>query len=279
MSKYTTEVRFLCERLAGLDESEGYNSVQTILNNSYDKVFSFDFPIYDEAYRPVLCKKILKHYYTREIGEETVGLWKLRLDTRMNEIMPYYNQLYESALLEFDPLHDTDLSKTYTKTGNSEREGQHQDEENRNGGSNAVTTNENVTENQGTDGNTHTGNNRQWNVFSDTPQGALTRVDEETYLTDARKVTDTISETDAGNFHNNGTESNEGSENRTYEEEVGRNGTYGETINSTDEYVERLVGKSSGVSFSKLLQEYRDTLLNIDVMIINDLADLFMNIW
>ena len=99
MSKYTTEVRYICENYANQTESKGYNSVQNILDNSWDKVFDFDFPIFDENYREPLCKKILKHFYTREIGEETVGLWKLRLDDRMNEIMPYYNQLYESELI------------------------------------------------------------------------------------------------------------------------------------------------------------------------------------
>ena len=104
MAKYTTEVRSICENYANLKESKGYNSIQSILNNSWDKVFDFDFPIFDENYREPLCKKILKHFYTKEIGEETVGLWKLRLDDRMNEIMPYYNKLYESELISIEPL-------------------------------------------------------------------------------------------------------------------------------------------------------------------------------
>ena len=104
MAKYTTEVRTICENYANLTESKGYNSVQSILNDSWDKVFDFDFPIFDENYREPLCKKILKHFYTKEIGEETVGLWKLRLDDRMNEIMPYYNKLYESELISIEPL-------------------------------------------------------------------------------------------------------------------------------------------------------------------------------
>ena len=96
MSKYTTEVRFICENYAGLDASVGYNDVDKILNKTWDKIFDFDFPIFDNDYRSVLCIKILKHYYTREIGFETVGLWKLKLNMMMNEIMPYYNKLYES---------------------------------------------------------------------------------------------------------------------------------------------------------------------------------------
>ena len=119
MAKYSTEVRTICENYANLKESKGYNSVQSILNDSWDKVFDFDFPIFDENYREPLCKKILKHFYTKEIGEETVGLWKLRLDDRMNEIMPYYNKLYESELISIEPLvnYRVRTNGNNTKTG------------------------------------------------------------------------------------------------------------------------------------------------------------------
>ena len=119
MSTFTTEVRFICETAAGKDESKGFNSLEQILTQAAPHVFDFDFPIFDENYRLVLEKKILRHYYTREIGEETVGLWKLRMNTRLNEIMPYYNKLYESELLEFNPFYDTD----YTRTGKRDKTG------------------------------------------------------------------------------------------------------------------------------------------------------------
>ena len=57
------------------------------------------FPIFDENYRSVLETKILRHYYTREIGFETVGLWKHYLKTKLNEIMPKYNKLYEASIV------------------------------------------------------------------------------------------------------------------------------------------------------------------------------------
>ena len=50
------------------------------------------------------------------------------------------------------------------------------------------------------------------------------------------------------------------------------------TYANTDEYVEHLTGYS-GVSPSKMLKEYRDILLNIDVMIIEELKDLFIQLW
>lgn len=162
MSKYTTEVRFICESLVGYDESKGYDSVDNIVTKAAPIIFDFNFPIFDENYRLLLEKRILKHFYTREICEETVGLWKLRLEDRLNLIMPYYNKLYESALIEFNPLEDVDVDRIH----------------------------------DGTDSRNNTANGLQWRLFSDTPQGGINGItaDEDsvannTYLTDATKVT------------------------------------------------------------------------------------------
>lgn len=108
MSKYTTEVRYICEHYAGLTESTGFEDVDEIVEKARHKIFS-NYPIFDENHRAELEKKILKHYYTREIGFETVGLFKLYLNNRMAEIMPYYNKLYESETFEFNPFINTDF--------------------------------------------------------------------------------------------------------------------------------------------------------------------------
>lgn len=119
MAKYTTSVRSICEAKAGLEESKGKQDVAQIIESARPSIFDFSYPIYDEEYRQVLETKILRHYYTREIGLETVGLWQLFLETRMNEIMPYYNKLYQSELLlaGLNPLQDIDLTKTGSSSG------------------------------------------------------------------------------------------------------------------------------------------------------------------
>lgn len=119
MAKYTTSVRSICEVNAGLDASAGQASVAQIIESARPKIFNFSYPIYDEEYRSVLETKILRHYYMREIGMETVGLWKMYLETRLNEIMPYYNKLYQSELLvaDLNPFWDVDYTKTGNKTG------------------------------------------------------------------------------------------------------------------------------------------------------------------
>ena len=243
MSKYTTEVRFICETYAGYDTSQGYGKVVEIINDSWQKVFDFYFPIFDEEYRSVLCKKILMHYYTREIGLETVGLWKLKLMSKLNDIMPYYNQLYKSALIEFNPLYDVDYTKTHegSDSGN---------------GSNTEQRNSQFSESQ-----TDTQQATRYDLYSETPQGALTGVDAENYLTDARKIKD------------NGTQNR----NKSGSSNDGRNGT--NNFSSVNEYTEHVVGTMPGMTYSKRLKEFRETFLNIDLEIIKQLTDLFMLVY
>lgn len=71
------------------------------------------YPIFDESYRSRLNGKIVRHYWNEEIGVETIDLWKFNMETDMAENMPYFNQLYESERLTFDPLKTIDV-KTMT---------------------------------------------------------------------------------------------------------------------------------------------------------------------
>jgi hypothetical protein len=223
MSHYTTELRYVCEVYAGYTESQGYNDVDKIIAKARPKIFDFSYPIFDEAYRSVLETKIIRHYYTREIGSETVGRWKLFLQSEMNEIMPYYNKLYESELIKFNPMNDVDITTDHTRD------------------------NEGASEN-----NTNTNyNDDRWRYYHDTPQDGVEGIKSLRYLTEAERNT-TESDTD--------TNSNA-------------------EFTSTEDYLEHIKGKRSGITYSKMLQEYRDTLLNIDMMIINDLNDLFMMLW
>ncbi len=211
MSTYTIQLRYICEVESGLSKSTGYNSINKILNNSWQRVFDFDFPIFDENYRKTLCIKILKHYYTREISEETIGLWKLRLDTKLNEIMPYYNKLYSVWLNDFNPLYNVEISTQHTLNKK------------------ATTTS--------------TGTDKQ--RYSDTPQGGLSAIENNQYLTNAA-INDTSSK-DVGS--------------------------------STDEYIQKVYGKEGTESYSEMLEKYKNALLNIDVMVIKELESLFMLIW
>ena len=59
MAKYTTEVRTICEQLAEYTDRQGFDEIDNVIEKAYPKIFNFDFPIFDEEYRPFLEKKIL----------------------------------------------------------------------------------------------------------------------------------------------------------------------------------------------------------------------------
>ena len=255
MSKYTTEVRFICETYAGKKESGGYGSIPEVIEKARPKVFDFDFPIFDPLYKPVLETKILKHYYTREISEETVSLWKLRLDSKLNEIMPYYNRLYETELIKFNPLYMTDL---YTDR-NVQRDNNFS----------STTDTSNETNRTGSDTTTDTVNNvfDNWELFQDTPQGSLSGVEDENYLTTARhskgdtEGSESVSETE----YNSGSNSSVSAETNS-------------AGNDTETYSEHVYGYA-GHNPSESILKFRETLINIDVMILDELKPLFFNLW
>lgn len=253
MSKYTTEVRFICENNAGLSESEGADNVDSILDKCWNKVFNFDFPIFDENYRQVLCRKILKHYYTREIAHETVGRWKLALNAKLNEIMPYYNQLYKSELLEFNPFYDVDLTRSREGSGTSNK------------------TSNNTETNSGTSKNVSSGsgtsNTDTLNRFSDTPQNSM----------DTQGIADSVPLTTVTKVNEDNTTTNESTDTLTRNDNKSGSGT--ENINNTDKYIEKVKGKQGTENYSSLLKKFRETFLNIDMMIIEDCSDCFFTLW
>lgn len=133
----------------------------TTIRNLMDNNFDFglkDYPIFDNDYRTILNNKILMHYYMDEIGFETAGLFKVYLNNKMNEIMPYYNELYKKQkdlLLNFDKT--TNLTETFTRD-------------------NTTDTN---TKSNSTSSNTASGTSK--NVYQDTPMGSITQQDIDNY--------------------------------------------------------------------------------------------------
>lgn len=161
MSSYTTQIRYICESLAGYEHGKGYMSIDDVIDKSWDKIFPPSFVTFTPEYRPILAKKILKHYYTREIGSETFGLFQLRLDAKLSLIMPYYNKLYKAFDKDYDILSDTDVIITHNKENS--------------GDNNANSSGNSKNEYEGQDINRH----------SNTPQGGLDGIKSDRYLSSA----------------------------------------------------------------------------------------------
>ena len=81
----------------------------------------------------------------REIGFESIGLWKMKLEDKLNIIMPMYNKLYLEAEKVNDLTNTFNMKETYNRTNN--------------GKSNSNSNSETL------------GNNKT--LFSDTPQSMI----------------------------------------------------------------------------------------------------------
>lgn len=347
MSVYTTQLRFVCERLAGRTHSASYSETPAVIAAARPKLFNFDYPIYDEAYRPVLENKIINHFYFREIGAETVGQFQFMLARTMNEIMPVYNGLYQSAAMSFNPFYDADYYKDHsgsgagTKTRNDSSSGTDRSvnsggitterdyEKVRTPNTTSTDTYNRTDEREIDTQDTETLNTQNATTYnttetktralkdttrkSDTPQGSLQNIENNTYMSEAQIVdgtgtettgktgtettantgTDTVARTGSDTLQQTGTIQkretgtdtdviNESvSETDTKQNTLTRNsqGESGEEYSDTDQYLEHIYGKLPGRSYMELLREYRETIINVDMMIIKELEICFMNIF
>lgn len=249
-----------------------------------------DYPIFDENYRQTLNKKIISHYYFREIGMETAELFKRYLNMTMREIMPYYNQLYKSELLEFNPFYNVNKTIDYNRTGNitTENKGENSDtftgnivgKSTTNTTTNATT---NTTDHAESEGKTI---DKTKTVGSDTPQGFLSinSINNDTYASNAAisegehvKEYETTDGTGATTSHSE-SESETESKTDTNNKNIGTSKNNGKT-NNIENYVSHVLGKSEGETYSEMLIKFRETFLNIDLMVIDELKTCFMMIY
>jgi hypothetical protein len=183
--------------------------------NIFEKI---NFPIFDETYRETLQQRIIDHYYFREIGVETPGRFLFHLRTKLNEIMPYYNKLYETTLMEQRIMDNYDVTETFTRT----------------------------TSNDGTVNNTENRDGRQ--LHSDTPQGRLT-LDSGEYVSDITENTDNGSSTVISN------------------------------VDGSETWTRKMSGNIGVQTDAMALEAYRNTLINVDLLVINELNELFMGVY
>lgn len=210
MSKYTT-------------------TIKNLIDNNFDFKMT-SYPIFDENYRNTLNQNILNHYYENEIGFETASLFRFYLNQTLNEIMPYYNELYK---IQKEVLKNATNNVNLTETLKRDT---------------STTTNSNSTSN-------NNGENNSKNVFLDTPQGDLYKgdIDSTNYATNVTWNKNNTSSNITDNSKSNGT--------------------------GIENYVKTVIGNNGNKYNIELLQQVKDNIMNIDLMIINDLNNLFMGIY
>ena len=207
MSKYTLELRYLYE-------DENFN------------LFDFPYNLYNNDLKPWFEEKFYQHFMFYEIGFDTIGMFKQRLMTKLNDIYPYYRQLYETEIRSkgIDFMLNKDLKESYVRE---------------------LTSNSN--------------SNQESNVTSNSlsTAGQLTP----SLIANSQKIDKFMDSAQKDNSSSNSTSTGES------------NG------NSREEYTLTSQGNIGITSSAELLTKWRETILNIDLMIFEECNDLFMQIF
>lgn len=199
-------------------------TIKTLIDNNFDFQMT-NYPIFDENYRKTLNNNILHHYYENEIGFETAPLFRFYLNQKLNEIMPYYNELYKVQKKLIDDkllLNNVNLTEELK-------------------GSNTTKTS-----------SVSQSTNKGKNLFQDTPQGNISQQDinaQNVYATNITLNDNSINDNSSANG------------------------------SGTNEYIKTIIGNNGGKFNIDILNDIKNNLMNIDLMIINELYDLFMQIF
>lgn len=205
------------------------------------------YPIYDERHRDALNRRILEHYRMQEIGYETPQAFVFALGRRMAEIMPYYNQMYETQATRFDPLVTTDIWSDADMTGAQHTDSTHGEQT--------------YSDSDSTNTSTSQTDNNAIATESTFPQ---------TRLDDLKKYATHGSQSDSTSTVNS---TGEQKATATAKQDARDTGDAHTTSNSK--------AHTKGVNGSQaaLIAQWRNIIINIDMMIVAELDDLFQRVW
>lgn len=118
MAKYTIELRKVCDIYTREKVENWFKSyeISEFLTPEQIQVLNKNNMWSKEK----LAKKIVDHYFMREIGFETPALFAHYAKVTMQEIMEEKLPLLYSRAIEYDPLINVDFTETFTRTVDSE---------------------------------------------------------------------------------------------------------------------------------------------------------------
>lgn len=273
MSSYTTQLKTIIEHYS--QDTEDLTTNERI-EIGRTNLFDFDYPIFNEAFKNVFETNIIKNFYMREIGFETEGLFKFRLETWLNINMPYFNDLFESELLEYDPLSNTKLTKAYEKMNDTLKK----DKRNTNQFSQTDGRNKGLNRQDSDSSGKSTDDDFSRKVGSDNPDSRLqlqtqdgkgvieyaSNIDEQK---DDRKVSSEASANTVGNTEDSSRVNSKADQRDSLDSNK----------NESEHFMEHREGKVGIDSYAKLIQEYRGALLRIELMIHKEMQELFMLVY
>ena len=269
MAKYTIELRTLLEDI--YTRTQIYRSLTSyplyipISNN--DEVRAI-IPT-----RTQLNEKLLNHYKYSEIAFESIEEFIDKLEITMNEIMPYYNQLYKTTLFEYDPIHNVDYVEETTT--NRDSEGNVVNKETGTSEGSGTVTGQSTSESTSNSDTNATQNNKQ--VTVDTPQGNVAEILDGQY--DYASEVKTEANSENTNTQNHGTASS--NDTSTTETSSKLTNDYESTSkrDETETFKKHLKGNYGVTTSQNMIKQEREIIINIDMKIINDLRFLFLNVF
>jgi hypothetical protein len=291
MASYTMPLREYIEMWSQDNEDL---PVRDVIETGRPKLFDFDYPLFTPDYKKDFETKFIRQFYFTEIGFETEESFKFHLENWLNVNMPFWNNMYKSELITFDPLTNTKLDTTANKTLDRTQNDQRDitNHSTTNGTSNTTadsTSNTNTTSGLDTTENVDDSRfNRQ--LDSDTPDARLTITpndDGSGSIEYASKITEN-KETDTRDAtkHSSGTNDSETTDHGTNDVTASStsDGTMGDTLDSTihetDVETSNKTGKIGSQSYSQMLTEYRETFLRIEKDIFSEMRkELFMLVY
>lgn len=232
-------------------------------------IWDFEYPsYYKDEQKAEFEQKVIDHYYFRQIGQETVGRFLHMFRTRIKEIMPYYIDMYKSVEIMHgleNPFDNVDVVETFeqrsTGTASGSATGESSGSETVEGS--ASETSERTDNKTVSDSKSH--------KFSNTPQGSISNLD--SYMTEASvdiaSVTEQLDGTASGTSETNTSTSTTGTASQTSSSES--SGTVTHTLTRK--------GNQGVNTFAHDIIEFRKSIINVDMLVINELNDLFLGIY
>lgn len=218
------------------------------IENARPQIFSFDYPMYGDATdKTRLETKILSHYYNYNINCNSVQQWQMHLKNTLNEIMPRYIQLWAKQ----EELINADITNPYTMEDIIKESKKRTIEGTATDNSNSSTTG-NTTSNTTTDTNGTTG---------------------------VKTMPQTVMQAD-NNYYSNITNNDLDEEvntsgNSTMTSENDSTSTSNSSQDDSRDYTKTTKGNIGNYTITKLIQEYQNAIMNIELDIIKDLEPCF----
>ena len=93
--------------IANYDKEEK-TKIRNLAKATHEKIFDFDYPLSSKIDKEDFECQILNHFIMRRIGQETFTAFQLFLENKLNEILPYYNIMFDS-LVDYNLFNDGEV--------------------------------------------------------------------------------------------------------------------------------------------------------------------------